>query len=73
MALAAKSALHAVDLLDTACTSVQISRARLESEAAAVAWNTATSEVVVAGGAGPPGTLSVFRQALPGYAWRSLA
>ena len=52
--------------LRAACPATPITSGGLRSAVAALTWNTATAEVVAAGGAGPAGTVSVFRQRVPG-------
>eukprot|EP00887_Chlorella_sp_A99_P002337 scaffold10.g2337.t1 len=67
-AVATRTAVYSVDLLDTACTSTQLSAGQLRSPVTGITWNVVTSEVLVGGGPGAAGSISVFRQQLPGYA-----
>lgn len=65
-AVATSGGLYAVDLLDSACHVSAIAPGPPASPVTALLWNAATSEVVVGGGPGAPGTISVFRQRLGG-------
>lgn len=64
VAVATSGGLYAVDLLDPACHATPIAAGPPRTAVTALAYNTATSEVVVAGGSGAPGSISVYKQRL---------
>lgn len=67
-ALATTSGLFSVDVLDTGSdilAAPPITTAPLRSAVTALSFNATTQDVIVCGGPGPQGTLSVFRQSLP--------
>ncbi|KAL4856499.1 hypothetical protein ACK3TF_002982 [Chlorella vulgaris] len=66
VALATTAGLFVVDLLDAACHVTRLP-CTLRSPVTAITWNAATSEVIVAGGPGEAGTISVFKQRVQGY------
>ncbi|EFN58673.1 hypothetical protein CHLNCDRAFT_140264 [Chlorella variabilis] len=61
VALATTAGIFTVDLMDAACHVVPLAPT-LRTPATALTWNSSTSEVIVAGGPGAAGTISVFRQ-----------
>ena len=63
-AVATTGGLFAIDLLDPACHATPLGGAAHRTPVTALLWNAATSEVVVAGGPGGPGTISVYKQRL---------
>lgn len=65
-AVATTGGLYTVDLLDSACSVAAIAPGAPRTPYTALLWNSATSEVVVAGGQGGPGTISVYKARL-GY------
>ena len=67
VAVATTAGIYQVDLLESACSATPILTGPLKTPVTALTWNTATSEVVVAGGPGPAGTISVFKQRLVGH------
>lgn len=64
VALATPGGLYAADLLDPGCRVSAIAPGAPRAPVSALLWNTATSELVVGGGPGGAGTISVFRQRL---------
>ncbi|PRW60909.1 WD40 repeat [Chlorella sorokiniana] len=63
-AVATTGGLYTVDLLDSACSVHTIAPGAPRTPITALLWNSATSEVVAAGGPGGPGTISVFKARL---------
>jgi len=65
VAVATTAGIHSIDLLDSACHVTPIAHT-LKSPVTALTYNTSTLEVVAAGGGGPPGTISVYKQRMGG-------
>ncbi|GAB4814875.1 hypothetical protein N2152v2_001921 [Parachlorella kessleri] len=65
VAVATAGGLFSVDLLDAACHATPIAAGAPSAPFTSLTWNAATSEVVVGGGAGGSGSISVYRQRLP--------
>lgn len=65
VAVATTGGIYSVDLLEPACSATPIVK-EIKSPVTALTYNAATSEIVTAGGGGPPGTICVFKQRL-GY------
>jgi hypothetical protein len=61
LACATTGGIYQIDLLDSACSVTPIAAGAPKSPVTGLLWNTATSEVVVAGGPGPAGTIGVFK------------
>lgn len=66
VALATTAGIYSVDLMDSACHVTGVLPS-IKSPVTALLWNAATSEVVAAGGAGAPGSISVFKPRMAGY------
>ena len=66
VAVATAAGVFSVDLLDPGLAVTPISTGTYRSPITALTWNGATSEVIVAGGPFPNGTVSVYKQLVGG-------